>query len=109
MIEFGHHEIGRAPRSTLLAELIEVILFAKSSPVQTFARAVLLVDSLRAIRTGQHDAPALWCLDDQEGMLQTVSMVHGGRLELVWVRGHSGHLLNDVADRFGLLRRLASW
>ena len=107
--EAGQYEIGRAPRSILLAELTGIIQFAKSVPVDTFARAVLFVDSLRAIRTIQHGGPALWRLNDQEGMLRTVSMVRGGRLELVWVRGHSGHVLNDVADRLALLRHRAAW
>lgn len=107
--EAGQYEIGRAPRSILLAELTGIIQFAKSVPLGTFGRAVLFVDSLRAIRTIQHGGPALWRLNDQEGMRQTASMVRGGRLELMWVRGHSGHLLNDAADRLALLRHRASW
>lgn len=105
--QYGQFEVGRAPRNILLAELTAIIRFAKQVRFDTFGKAVLFVDSLRAISALRNRSAILWRLADQEGMLQTVSMIQGKRLELVWVRGHNGHALNDVADRLALMRHRA--
>jgi len=105
--QFGKFEVGRAPRNITDAEIAGIIAFAKQVRFGTFGKAVLFVDSLRAIRAFQIETAQLWRQADQEGLMQTLSMLRNRRLELVWVRGHNGHVLNDVADRLALMRHRA--
>jgi ribonuclease HI len=103
----GEYEVGRGPRNILLCELTGILQFAKQISFTKYGKAVLFVDSLRAISALRNQASILWRLTDQHAMLQTVSMVRAKRLELVWVRGHTGHAMNDVADRLALMRHRA--
>ncbi|WP_433673859.1 ribonuclease HI [Microbacterium gorillae] len=109
--EHGRFGIGQTKRNSrgdvLTAELTAIVEFAKNVPFDTFGKAVLFVDSLRAIEMFRDRDPRLWRLPDPRGVMLTIALLSSRRLELVWVRSHNGHPLNDLADRLALMRHRA--
>lgn len=103
----GHWFVKRGPKRILGAELAAILSFADMlSRNTTHHRAVLFVDSLTAIEEITSDR-FLHFPFDQDVVAMTRKMISSGRLELVWVRSHQGHLLNDLADRIALQRHRA--
>lgn len=97
----------RAPDRILNAEVAGIVSFARHFVATgTHYRAVLFVDSLASIDILVDGKPAKG-VADAEGVELVRSLIAADRLELIWVRGHDGHLLNDVADRLALLRHRA--
>lgn len=98
----------RSHASILLSEVMAILALTRTFLKEaTHYRAVVFVDSLNAINAltsreylDRRIDPHLWG--------QTRALIESGRLELVWVRSHQGHLLNDLADRLALNRYRAT-
>lgn len=104
----GSWQWARASSDILSAEVSAIVSFAKAfDRDEEHGSAVLFVDSQQAIRAvhGQH--PVLFMREDQGGVRALLHLVGAGRLELLWVRGHAGHALNETADRLALCRHRA--
>ena len=103
---YGDFMVGRAPGGILDAEVAGILSFVRNIP-HHFGKAVVFVDSLDAIAALQDGSARIWMQNDQEALMETLQRLRTGSLELIWVRSHQGHPLNDLADRLALMRHRA--
>lgn len=103
----GVWSVDRSYANILASEVMGIVSFAKMfRAARTHSRAVLFVDSLNAIDAVVGGGYVHYRLDESE-LSAARALIESGRLELIWVRSHQGHPLNDVADRLALQRHRA--
>lgn len=103
----GAWHVARSHTNILASEVMGIASFVKMFRTQgTHYRAVLFVDSLDAIDAVLNGSYVNYRIEEED-LAAARALIQSGRLELVWVRSHQGHPLNDVADRLALLRHRA--
>ncbi|MBN9214675.1 MAG: hypothetical protein J0J04_07665 [Microbacterium sp.] len=103
----GKWFVGRSHAHILASEVMGILSFTRAFlGAGRHYRAVLFVDSLNAIDAVTSGSFVHSRIDPD--MLDAArSLLASGRLELIWVRSHQGHPLNDIADRLALQRHRA--
>lgn len=92
-------------RSILTGELLAIELAIERFPDR---RLHILTDSLRAIAALRMSRSELLSRCDGEAVLAVDRIrrrIVDGTVRLSWVRGHSGHPLNEIADRLAVAAR----
>lgn len=103
----GQWFAARSRANILASEVLGILSFVRHFIHRgDHYRAVLFVDSMQAIEVVKrgrfnHSRVSVTALAEASALIQS------GRLELIWVRSHQGHLLNDIADRIALQRHRA--
>lgn len=114
----GQFRTQNSTGNLLTAELGSIIDFACAhaskrcgprTEGKEFSKAVLFSDSMQAVRILLTADASILSAFPSKRVAQTLRMVRSGALEVVWVRSHHGHLLNDVADRLAVLQHRQSW
>lgn len=102
----GDWLVRRTSGGIFHAEMMAILSFARwFDKSDRYGTAVLFSDSLNAVRKIRSaDRPMVsW-----DGASTAYNLVESGRLEVIWVRGHQGHLLNEVADSLAVMRHRAA-
>ncbi|AUG29393.1 hypothetical protein CXR34_07935 [Microbacterium hominis] len=103
----GDWHVARSHTNILASEVMAIASFVRMFRTQgAYFRAVLFVDSLNAIDAVMNGAYVHHKIHEEE-LANARALIRTGRLELIWVRSHQGHVLNDVADRLALQRHRA--
>lgn len=92
-------------RSVLAGELLAIELAITGFPDRSLS---ILTDSRSSIACLQMDRSAIFSAYDGE-VLTIVEGIrdlrHGREVNISWVKGHSGHFLNEIADRLAVSTR----
>lgn len=103
----GRWHVARSHTRILASEVMGILSFVRAFIAEgSHHRAVLFVDSLNAIEAVT-EGPFVHSRINQATLELARTLIKTGRLELIWVRGHQGHVLNDIADRIALQRHRA--
>lgn len=104
----GRWKVGPSGGTIFIAELKAALSFAAAFVRDArHSRAVLFMDSLNAVRAiEQRDIRAGRDLYPDH-LAAMYGLLDGKRLEIIWVPGHQGHALNEVADALAVQKHRA--
>lgn len=114
VLEDGRHGFGTLKAPTLMSEvaaihdLLQTTKHTQPLVILTDARqAIKIVTDLQAGTPIAQAAPSLGSVRFQRRLTELTEQLQArqGRLRFEWVKGHSGHPMNEAADRLAVLAR----